>query len=81
EFKIALPENPAKTLISEYPIYDFNRDGSVDYGDIAELQRHYGKTDASADWSGIARMDIAGDDGIIDIADLLQIFVYVMTNR
>jgi hypothetical protein len=81
--KIALPADGAATIeiVQGYHPYDFNRDGSVDYGDIAELQKHYGKNAASADWNDIRHMDIvADDDNRIDIADLMQILVYVRTN-
>ncbi|MDR2088585.1 MAG: hypothetical protein LBP73_04440, partial [Clostridiales Family XIII bacterium] len=79
-FKLTLPAAPAQTVISVYHIYDLNTDGEVDYADIAFMQLHYGKTATSDDWDDIRHMDIAGDDGVIDIVDIMQILRHVRAN-
>jgi hypothetical protein len=77
DINIALPE-PAEIHTEVFHEYDFNTNGAVDYGDIAQLQKHYGVTNETSAWADIERLDIAGNDGRIDIEDLMTILVYVM---
>jgi Ca2+-binding EF-hand superfamily protein len=60
--------------------YDFDLNGSVDYGDVAELQKYFGKDSNDAEWDAIGHIDIAEGNGVIDVADLMQILVYVRAN-
>jgi hypothetical protein len=72
-------EAPAPSETDVFHGYDFDLNSSVDYGDVAEMQKHLGKNSESVGWNAVSHMDIADNDDAIDIADLMQILVYIRT--
>ncbi|MFS0726539.1 LamG-like jellyroll fold domain-containing protein [Paenibacillus sp. 1P07SE] len=51
---------------------DFNNDGRVSVGDLANMAKAYGKTSDSPDWDQVKAYDM-NNDGIIDIEDLVML--------